>query len=155
MERILVSACLLGEPVRYNGGAARVDDPQLARWAAEGRLVACCPEVEGGLGTPRPRAERRALRVVTEQGADVTDQFARGARLARDAARGHGIRIAILKDGSPSCGSRHVSDGTFSERRRPGAGVAAEVLRADGVRVFSESEIADAAAFLAVLEARP
>ena len=87
MEKILVSACLLGEKVRYSGGAATCDDPVLLRWLAEGRVVSCCPEVAGGLGTPRPRAERQALRVLTESAADVTSAFVRGAEHARDTAR--------------------------------------------------------------------
>jgi uncharacterized protein YbbK (DUF523 family) len=154
MERILVSACLLGEPVRYNGGAATSDDPLLFRWRREGRVVSFCPEVAGGLGTPRPRAERQELRVVTDAGADVTAAFTRGAELARDAARQHGIRVAILKDGSPSCGSSFVYDGTFAGRRIAGAGLTTEWLRRDGVRVFSEKQLREAAAYLEELETR-
>jgi uncharacterized protein YbbK (DUF523 family) len=152
MERILVSACLLGEPVRYNGSAATTDDPLLRRWLSEGRVVSFCPEVAGGLGTPRPRAERLGLRVVTESGEDVTPAFARGAALARDAARQQGIRVAVLKDGSPSCGSTVVHDGSFSGRRVNGAGTTTDALRSDGIKVFSERQIAEAAAYLAALE---
>jgi uncharacterized protein YbbK (DUF523 family) len=153
MEKILVSACLLGEPVRYNGGAATSDDPSLQRWIAEGRVVSVCPEVAGGLGTPRPRAERIGLRVLTEIGDDVTRAFVRGAELAREMAREHAIRIAVLKDGSPSCGSSTIHDGSFTGRRVSGAGITTDVLRADGVVVFSERQIAQAAAYLAALEA--
>jgi uncharacterized protein YbbK (DUF523 family) len=153
MEKILVSACLLGEPVRYNGGAATSDDPSLQRWIAEGRVVSFCPEVAGGLGTPRPRAERIGLRVLTEIGDDVTRAFVRGAELAREMAREHAIRIAVLKDGSPSCGSSTIHDGSFTGRRVSGAGITTDVLRADGVVVFSERQIAQAAAYLAALEA--
>jgi uncharacterized protein YbbK (DUF523 family) len=153
MEKILVSACLLGEPVRYNGGAATSDDPSLQRWIAEGRVVSFCPEVAGGLGTPRPRAERIGLRVLTEIGDDVTRAFVRGAELAREMAREHAIRIAVLKDGSPSCGSSTIHDGSFTGRRVSGAGITTDALRADGVVVFSERQIAEAAAYLAALEA--
>ena len=152
MEKILVSACLLGEPVRYNGAAATSEDPVLARWTREGRLVSFCPEVAGGLGTPRPRAERQALRVVTDAGADVTAAFTRGAELARDTARQHGIRVAVLKDGSPSCGSTYTYDGTFAGRRVPGGGLTTEILRREGVRVFSEHQLSEAAAYLDALE---
>lgn len=154
MERILVSACLLGEKVRYDGGAATSDDPRLARWLREGRVVSFCPEVAGGLGTPRPRAERQDRRVVTDAGADVTAAFALGARLSRDAAREHRIRVAILKDGSPSCGSSYVYDGTFSGRRIGEVGVTTAILQRDGVRVFNEQQLRDAAAHLEELEAR-
>ncbi len=153
MEKILVSACLLGERVRYNGGAATSDDPSLQRWLAEGRVVSFCPEVAGGLGTPRPRAERRGVLVITENGEDVTSAFARGAELAREAARQHRIRVAVLKDGSPSCGSGYVYDGTFTGRRTDGAGTTTDALRSDGIRVFNERQITEAAAYLAVLDA--
>ena len=153
-EKILVSACLLGEPVRYNGVSATSEDPLLIQWLREGRVVSFCPEVAGGLGTPRPGAERQAVRVVTDAGADVTAAFARGAELARDTARQHGIRVAILKDGSPSCGSLFVFDGTFSGRRIAGAGMTTELLRSDGIRVFSEQQLREAAAYLEELETR-
>jgi uncharacterized protein YbbK (DUF523 family) len=155
MEKILISACLLGEPVRYNGGVATSGDARLAQWVGEGRVVAFCPEVAGGLGTPRPRAERQVLRVITDAGADVTDAFLRGATLARETARQHGIRVAILKDGSPSCGSGYVYDGSFTGRTVPGVGLTTEMLERDGVRVFSERQIDDAAACLASLESQP
>ena len=152
MEKILVSACLLGEKVRYDGGAATSDDPALQRWLDEGRVVSFCPEVAGGLGTPRPRAERRGPLVMTEQGVDVTAAFDRGAALALETARRLRIRIAVLKKGSPSCGSSEVHDGTFCGRRVPGAGVTTDLLRASGIRVFSDRQLADADACLSALE---
>jgi uncharacterized protein YbbK (DUF523 family) len=152
MEKILVSACLLGDKVRYNGADAITDDPVLRRWLAEGRVVRFCPEVAGGLGTPRPPAERQADRIVTDAGADVTVAFMYGAELARDTARAQRIRIAILKDGSPSCGSTYVYDGTFTGTRVSGAGTTTAMLNDDGVRVFNETQLQDAAAYLAQLE---
>ena len=92
--------------------------------------------------------------MVTDAGADVTAAFTRGAELARDTARQHSIRVAILKDGSPSCGSTFVYDGTFSGRRIAGAGMTAELLRSDGIRVFSEQQLREAAAYLEELETR-
>ena len=152
MEKILVSACLLGEPVRYNGGPATSEDPLLFRWLQEGRVVSFCPEVAGGLGTPRPRAERHVLRVVTEAGADVTAAFIRGATLARETAREHGIRVAILKDGSPSCEACTFTTVLFAGRRVAGTGLTTELLQRDGVRVFSEKHLQEAAAYLEELE---
>lgn len=150
---MLVSACLLGERVRYSGGAATCDDPILRRWLDEGRIVRFCPEVAGGLGTPRPAAELQGFdKVVTVTGVDVTAQFLHGAALAAEAARLHRIRIAILKDGSPSCGSSYVYDGSFSGTRARGAGMTTMELAREGVRVFSESELARAADYLAELE---
>jgi uncharacterized protein YbbK (DUF523 family) len=152
MEKILVSACLLGEHVRYNGGAATCDHPVLLRWLAEGRVVRFCPEVAGGLGTPRPRAERQALRVMTDAAVDVTSAFARGAQHALDTVRAHRIRVAILKDGSPSCGSSYVYDGTFTGRRIADVGVTTAMLQRNEVRVFNEGQLDEAATYLATLE---
>jgi uncharacterized protein YbbK (DUF523 family) len=156
VQKIFVSACLLGDPVRYHGGDARVDHPLLRRWADEGRLVSVCPEVAGGLPTPRPaaeiRVERTGRRVLTSSGRDVTAAFDRGAQAAVDACTAHAIRIAILKDLSPSCGSSRVYDGSFTGRRIEGRGITAERLAALGVKIFSESELDLAAAYLATLE---
>ena len=159
MEKILISACLLGAKVRYHGGDAASAHPKLRQWLEEGRLVPICPEVDGGLTTPRPAAEivgpggggavvARAAFVRTTYGVDVSAAFLSGAALALETARRHGARLAILKDGSPSCGSSFAYDGTFSGKRVSEAGVTTAVLQANGVRVFSESEIDAAAAYL-------
>ena len=153
MERILVSACLLGAKVRYHGGDAACEHPVLRRWLDEGRLVPVCPERDGGLPTPRPAAEIVGAVVRTSAGADVTDAFRRGAQAALDVAKAGGIRIAILKDGSPSCGSSFVYDGSFSGRRAEGRGVTAALLEAHGIRVFNERSIDTANAWLEQLEA--
>ncbi|WP_405140864.1 DUF523 domain-containing protein [Sphaerisporangium sp. NBC_01403] len=164
MERILVSACLMGRPVRFDGRAKTVDDALLAGWRAEGRLVPFCPEVEGGLPVPRPPAEIEggvggaavlagAARILTPDGSDVTRHFLSGAYSALALARSMGIRIALLKDGSPSCGSLRIHDGTFRGRVTPGAGVTAALLESDGIRVYGEDRIAEAAEYLGELEA--
>jgi uncharacterized protein YbbK (DUF523 family) len=156
LEKIFVSACLLGERVRYHGGDARLEHPILRRWQDEGRLVPLCPEVSGGLATPRPAAEIAATpegrRVLTAAGADLTLSFERGAEAAAHACASHGVRMAILKDGSPSCGSRSIYDGSFSGKKVNGQGVTAALLRAAGVRIFSESEIDAANDYLRALE---
>jgi uncharacterized protein YbbK (DUF523 family) len=151
--RVLVSACLLGEKVRYNGAAASSSNAQLARWAAEGRVVPFCPEVAGGFGVPRPAAEIDGRgRVMTQAGADVTDGFLRGAQLALDAARAQNVRLAVLKDGSPSCASDVIYDGSFSGRTRSGRGVTTALLERHGIRVFSEVRVDEAAAYLDTIE---
>jgi uncharacterized protein YbbK (DUF523 family) len=156
MQRVLISACLLGERVRYHGGDARLEHPTLRRWLAEGRVVPLCPEVAGGLPAPRPPAEIRLLpegrRVLTASGDDVTSAFERGAELAVAACVAYQIRIAILKDGSPSCGSGSIHDGTFSGRRIPGVGITVARLAAAGVTVFREDQIDAAAELLAALD---
>ncbi|TLP56382.1 DUF523 domain-containing protein [Microbispora triticiradicis] len=162
MERILVSACLLGRRVRYDGGAKTSDDDLLARWRAEGRLVPFCPEVEGGLPVPRPPAEIEGgaggaavlvgeARILTPDGADVTEAFLSGARQALAAARSSGVRIAILKEGSPSCGSLRIYDGTHRGRTTQGQGVTTALLELNGVRVFGEDRVPDAARYLETL----
>ena len=155
-ETILVSACLLGAPVRYNGKDKKSDHAALQRWIDEGRVVSVCPEVLGGLGTPRPPAEIVQIgglrRVTTNAGQDVTAEFERGAAAALEQAARHGARIAILKEGSPSCGTSFVYDGTFTSTPVSGDGVAAALLRSRGIRVFSEHELDAAAAYVDALE---
>jgi len=159
MRKILVSACLMGRPVRYDGRAAGKGDGLLARWQAEGRLVIACPELAGDLPVPRPAAEIRGgagsdvldgrAIIATADGDDVTESFLRGARAALDLAIEHNISVAILKQRSPSCGSREIYDGQFADRRVPGEGVAAALLRRNGVAVFDETQLDRAAAWLA------
>ncbi|MCG5219776.1 DUF523 domain-containing protein [Streptosporangium sp. KLBMP 9127] len=163
MERILVSACLMGRKVRYDGRAKSSDHALLAAWRAEGRLVAFCPEVAGGLPVPRPPAEIEggaggaavltgAARVLTPEGDDVTGAFLAGAQAALAVAASFGVRIAILKEGSPSCGTLSVYDGTFRGRTLPGQGITTALLESHGVRVFNEDHIAEASLALTELE---
>ena len=162
MIRVLVSACLLGEKVRYNGADAASGSRILEDWVREGRVVPFCPEVAGGLGVPRPPAEIQgsggasvldgAARVRTRTGDDVTGAFLRGAELALRAAREGGARVAVLKEGSPSCGSGFVYDGSFSGRRKVESGVTAALLQRSGIAVFSETRLEEAADHLRVLE---
>jgi uncharacterized protein YbbK (DUF523 family) len=163
MEKILVSACLLGAKVRYHGGDANCDDPILRDWMNEGRLVAVCPEQEGGLPTPRPPVEivgagggrgviARDGFVRTAAGHDVTASLCQGADRALDLVKQHHIRIAVLKNGSPSCGSSVIFDGRFSGTRVAGAGVTTALLEAHGVRVFNEGELATARDWLERVE---
>lgn len=146
--RVLVSACLLGAEVRHHGGAAEVEHPILRRWRDEGRIVGVCPEVAGGLPTPRPPAEIRGLRVIAKTGADVTDAFRAGADVAVAMARDLGIRVAVLKSRSPSCGTGQIYDGSFSGRLVAGDGVTAAALQREGVEVFDEMQLEEADAAL-------
>ena len=150
MIKIVVSACLLGAPVRHDARDKKSDAPALQRWIDEGRVVSVRPEMLGGLGTPRPPAEIVGDRVVTREGRDVTDAFHHGAREA--AAQAEGVRVAILKEGSPSCGSSFVYDGTFSKTAVPGEGITAALLRSRGIAVFSENQIDAADEYIAELE---
>lgn len=150
---ILVSACLLGQPVRYDGRARTLTDATLARWQAEGRLVPFCPEVAGGLAVPRPAAEIRNGRLVTGAGEDVTAAFRAGAEAALAAAQAAGCLYALLTDGSPSCGSSTVYDGSFTRTRIAGEGLTTALLRAHGIAVFAHDRVEALAALLAQEEA--
>jgi len=159
---VLVSACLLGQKVRYDGADAARPNPILDRWVEQGRVVPFCPEVAGGLGVPRPAAEivggdggavlDGTARVVTAAGTEVTGAFRVGAHGALEQARTGNVCLAILKDGSPSCASTSIYDGTFTGTRRPGVGVTAAILERQGIRVFSEGQFEEAAAYLNALE---
>ena len=161
MQKILVSRCLLGHPVRYDGGA-HGPFALLQRWQAEGRVVVICPEVAGGLPTPRPAAEIPSgqgaqvldgrLPVLTIDGDEVTAAFVAGAEQALALVRQHGIRLALLKARSPSCGNRENYDGSFGGVKVAGEGVTAAALRRAGVQVFSEEELPAAEAALRALE---
>ncbi|MGR6500663.1 DUF523 domain-containing protein [Shewanella sp. Koi 1] len=153
MEKILISSCLLGQAVRYDGGHNLLQDQWMQRWQREGRIVAFCPECAGGLATPRPAAERVGEAVLTAQGEDVTAAFQLGAQKALALAQDQGIKIAILKARSPSCGNQHIYDGTFSKRLIAGQGMTAELLQAAGVSVFNETELAQVSTRLGQLEA--
>ncbi|ETF05107.1 DUF523 domain-containing protein [Pseudomonas moraviensis] len=161
MEKILVSRCLLGHRVRYDGGASGPFD-LLEQWIEEGRVVPLCPEVAGGLPTPRAAAEIPGgqggqvldgiAAVITTDGEDVSAQFLEGARQALELVQKHGIRVAVLKANSPSCGNLLTYDGTFRGVKVSGEGVTAALLKRHGVRVFSELELAEAAVTLAALD---
>lgn len=134
-EKLLVSACLLGENCKYNGGNNRL--PHLEALEERFELIPVCPEQLGGLPTPRPSSERVGDRVLTRTGEDVTEAFRLGAERALTIARAHGVRRALLQERSPSCGSGAVYDGTFSGRLVPGQGVTARLLEEHGIAVYS------------------
>lgn len=145
--KILISACLLGENCKYNGGnntdAIPVDE--LAKLRQIYELVAVCPEYLGRLTTPREPAEICASgRVVTKfSGCDVTAEFISGAQICADVARKNDCKIAVLKERSPSCGSGEIYDGSFTGRIVSGDGLTAAVLKKLGVRVVGESALAE------------
>jgi uncharacterized protein YbbK (DUF523 family) len=157
--KLLVSACLLGNPVRYDGQAKTLGHAGLERLQAEGRVVAFCPEVAGGLPVPRAPAEIIAAdgsavlagraRVTTRDGCDVSDYFIAGAKQALALCREQGITAAVLTETSPSCGSNQIYDGSFTRRSIVGTGVTASLLRQQGIEVFSQFQLAAALRYLA------
>lgn len=135
---ILISACLLGVPCRYDGTSTT--DKRILSLAEMHHLVPVCPEQLGGLPTPRPPAERHDTRVLTRDERDVTAAFARGAEETLRLAKLFSCRIAILKSNSPSCGSGQIYDGCFCGRLIPGDGMTAALLKAEGLTVLSEKD---------------
>ena len=142
----------MGYAVRYDGRAKPLLHPVIERWRTEGRLVTICPEMSAGMPVPRAPAEigngatgedvlAGKADVVELTGGDVTAQFLQAAENAVTLATEAGCRYALLIDGSPSCGSSFIYDGTFSGRKRVGNGVTAAALKAAGVEVFSDREI--------------
>jgi uncharacterized protein YbbK (DUF523 family) len=145
MRKILVSTCLLGQKitgrrVRYNDGDVPCIDERFLRWHAEGRFVHICPEVIGGLSTPRPRARLVGDHVLAEDGGDVTSAYEKGAHAALALAKKYNITLTILKQDSPSCGSRFIFSEDFKSRIA-GEGRTAELLRRNGIAVFGEDEL--------------
>ena len=136
--KILISACLLGVCCRYDG--ASKPHPLAAALAERHTLVPVCPEQLGGLPTPRPPAEQRDGRVVTQSG-DVTEQYRRGAEETLKLCKLFGCEVAVLKERSPSCGHGQVYDGTFSGTLTAGDGVMAELLMTHSIPVYGESQI--------------
>ncbi len=134
--RFLVSACLAGRCCRYDGKANTV--PEIARLAAEGLCLPVCPEVLGGLPVPRTPCEIRGGKVLTKEGLDCTEAFARGAREALRLAKEAGLTAAVLKSRSPSCGAGRIYDGTFSRRLTDGDGLLAALLKKEGFLLCTE-----------------
>lgn len=155
MTKILVSACLLGQKVRYDGNDCLQNQSRLQQWIDAGRVISICPEMAGGLPTPRLPAEIQGKQigmqvlkgeasVMTRLGDDVTDAFIEGAKKTLALAQKHHIKVAILKAKSPSCGSISVYDGSFSRNLIPGMGVTATLLSQHGIMIFDEDHINEA-----------
>ncbi|PLV59140.1 DUF523 domain-containing protein [Thermotoga sp. KOL6] len=144
--KILVSACLLGIPTRYDG-VSKIDEKVISLLEKH-VLIPVCPEQLGGLPTPRPRCEiigghgwTGKEKVVDEFGNDRTENYVRGAKLTFNIARLLKIDLAILKSKSPSCGNKCVYDGSFLGKLVEGKGVTAYFLEKNGIRVLNEREI--------------
>jgi len=132
----VVSACLAGHPCRYDGRANY--RREIAELVESGQAVPVCPEVLGGLPTPRVPSEQKDGRVVTASGHDVTEAFTTGAEAALYIAEEYGCSAAVLKARSPSCGCGTIYDGTFSRTLVSGDGVFAALLRKKGFALFTE-----------------
>lgn len=149
---ILVSSCLAGLNVRYNGTGCL--DERIRSLIAERKAETVCPELLGGFSTPREPAEivggdgddvlDGRAKVVERSGRDVTGQYVEGAIRTLDLARERGATVVVLKEFSPSCGSSMIYDGEFAARKKEGVGVTTALLRRHGIRVVSEDDLAEA-----------
>lgn len=139
MKKVLVSACLLGHPCRYDGQSKTY--PAISTLKPLAHLLPFCPEEAGGLPTPRPPCEIRADKVVTKAGEDHTCFFLKGAALALKYCQEENITLALMKENSPSCGVHYRYDGHFCGNKIPQSGLSTHALQKIGVRVFSENEI--------------
>ena len=137
--KVIVSACLLGENCKYSGGNNY--NPDVARLADKFELIPVCPEVFGGLDTPRPPSEIVGDRVISKTGDDVTCQYHDGAEKTLYIARENNCPVALLKERSPSCGCSKIYDGTFSGTLVDGNGITAQLLLDNDIAVFCESNI--------------
>ena len=139
MQKILVSACLVGEKTSYKGTGNYC--PDIEKLKEKYELVIFCPEVEGGLPIPRKPSEIKGSQVVHEDGTNVTRQFEKGANKALALCKYLGITKAVLKENSPSCGTHMIHNGHFINRLVQGMGITARTLKEHGIEVYSEKEI--------------
>lgn len=140
-EKVLISACLAGINCKFNGENNLLDSGILDEISKKYHLLFICPEVFGGLSTPREPAEMKGGLVVTKTAKDVSENFKFGAEICLKIAKLNGCKKAILKARSPSCGSGQIYDGSFSKKLIFGDGVAAKLLKENKILVFSEDEI--------------
>jgi uncharacterized protein YbbK (DUF523 family) len=162
MEKVLISACLLGDKVRYDGGDSKIFSEYLDLWEKDGRLVPICPEVEGNLGVPRLPAEIQngdgidvlhgRSKIINQKGVDVTQNFLEGAKQTLELVRINHIKIAVLKSLSPSCGSGEIYDGSFSSQLKEGDGITTALLKENGLKVFTENQLEEAHKVIKTLE---
>ena len=138
----------MGEKVRFDGKSKKINAEILAVWHAENRLILLCPEVAGSLPIPREPAEIQGNSIITLVGDDVTKAFKQGAQKALELCQQHDIHMAILKEGSPSCGVTQINDGTFTHKKVAGQGVTTRLLQKHGIKVFSEHQLNEAQAYL-------
>ena len=159
--KVLVSSCLLGEDVRYDGGNSSITTDSSFTFSqkelfmdviCDNDVYSFCPEVSGGLGTPRVVAElvsaNKPFRVETIEEEDVTIPFLIGAKNALDICIDEDIKVALLKSKSPSCGNLNIYDGTFSNNLIEGQGLTAKLLEENGIKVFNETQLEDLTKFI-------
>lgn len=138
MVKVLVSACLLGTNCKYNGGNNYCD---IKNHLKDYEIISFCPEVSGGLSIPRISCEILNNKVINKNNEDKTNEFNKGALLALELCNKHNIKLAVLKEKSPSCGVKQIYDGTFSGNLIEGSGVTTSLLKENGIEVINEIDI--------------
>ena len=138
-EKILVSACLLGIDCKYSGGNNL--NEKVLEYIKDYEVIPVCPEIMGGLSTPRPPSERIGDKVLNNQGTDVTNEYTKGALETWKLAKLFNVKKALLKAKSPSCGKGKIYDGTFTSTLIEGNGVTVDLLESNGIEVISEQDL--------------
>ena len=142
MEKVLVSACLIGNNCKYNGKNNR--NEKIIEFLKDKEVILVCPEVMGGLSTPRLKSEilvnNKELKVINEEGKDVTSNFTKGAEIALKRALANNVKLAILKEKSPSCGVKKIYNGEFTGTKVDGSGVFSRLLIEKGIKVLTEED---------------
>ena len=139
MEKVLISACLLGDNTKYDGKNNYTKEVEKLFGLCD--LIIVCPEVMGGLKTPRAPSEINGKQIIISKGKDVTSFFNNGANFVSYIASQNNVKYAVFKEKSPSCGSKKIYDGTFTNRVINGEGVTSKLLKKQGVTIFNEFEI--------------
>lgn len=145
---ILVSSCLAGLKVRYNG--THSFEERIGKLVEENKAIPVCPELLGGMSTPRESAEivggggedvlEGKAKVIDKTGKDVTEFFIKGANATLEIAQKNNATIVVLKENSPSCGSSSIYNGEFNGGKMAGNGVASALLKRNGIQVVSEEQ---------------
>lgn len=141
MKSILISRCLLGEAVRYDGGHCMISQEQVQKLRRQFTIIPICPELMAGLSVPRNPIEYKDGKIINEQGEDLTHIFDSVFTELDKLIQDHHIQVAILKESSPSCGRHQVYDGSFSGNKVLGQGIVTEYLLKKNIAVYSENEI--------------
>lgn len=143
-KKLLISSCFLGDRVKYNGSHNKLDDEILKKLKERYELYPICPEVEGGLETPRTPCEivsNDPMKVLNKEGVDKTKEFLKGANIAYEFCKKEEIKLALMKANSPSCSNDLSNDGTFTKTRIKQDGVSVRSLRLLDINIFNESEV--------------
>ena len=140
--KILISACLVGQNVKYDGtNNSILEDPLIKKLLNLDILIPICPETEGGLATPREPVEIKNNKAIEKNGNDKTENFFYGADKACQLAIENGVKLAIMKTKSPSCGSDKIYDGNFNKTLVCGDGITVKALKKLGIKAFSEDDL--------------